>query len=236
MAELQLASLTGLPIEGIKALVPTVVTYDGSTGKLWLGRDGAVIDMDWKQALLLAGQCYSFTVGTLSTGIVGGGNGTILDIDQPEFLIYIPTGTAIMPLRMAIQGLSADAVADHSVLQALIALGEVAWDGTGTATTEVAYNMNRGSSLASACSCRSAFTADITTAPVHLQDLARAEVKIDLPANGETPIILDLLYEPDPSPLIVGPATITGYWGGTSAVTGYAQVSYIEFTKNRVTA
>lgn len=236
MAEVKLLTLEGLPIEGRRALVPEAVTYDGATGKLWLGRDGAVIDMGWKQALLLAGQCFTFTVGTLSTGIVGGGDGTVLDIDQPEFLIYVPTGTAIMPLRMAIQGNADDAVANHSVLEALIALGEVAWDGTGTCTTEVVYNLNRGSSLASACSVRSAFTANITTAPVHIADLARAEVKIDLPANGETPIILDLLYAPDPSPLIVGPATITGYWGGTSAVTGYAQVSYIEFTKSRVTA
>jgi hypothetical protein len=235
MSEVKLLTLEGLPLEGIKSLVPTVVTYDGSTGKLWLGRDGAVIDMGWKQALVLAGQCFTATVGTLSTGIVGGGNGTVLDIDQPEFLIYVPTGLAIMPLRIAIQGNAADAVADHSVLEAVIALGEVAWDGTGTCTTEVAYNMNRGSSLASGCSVRSAFTVDITTAPVHVLDLARAEVKIDLPANGETPIILDLLYEPDPAPIIVGPATITGYWGGTSAVTGYAQLYWAEFTKAKVT-
>lgn len=236
MGEVNFATLKALPIAAEKSLVPLRRMADGKQDEpLWAGRDGALVNLPWKQALVLEGRVFTYTVGTLSTGIVGGGNGTVLDIDQPEFLISVPSGTAIIPLSISIEGLAADAIADHSTLEALIAatIGS-AWDGTGTATTETPSNLRTDSPRASACSCRSAFTADITTAPVHTIDLAREEVKIDLPANGETPIIVRLDYTPEAAPVIVGPAMITGYWGGTSAVTGFAQVCWAEFQKSEV--
>jgi len=219
-----------------RGLIPDRVNADGQTEKAWAGRDGALVSLPWRIALVMEGRVFGVTVGTLSTGIVGGGNGTVLDIDQPEFVISVPTGTAIMPLRVGIQGLAADAVADHSVLQALVCADTAkVWDAAGSCTTETAYNYRTDGPRATACTCRSAFTGDITTAPVNHIDLARAEVKIDLPANGETPIILDLNWMPESPPILVGPAMLVGYWGGTSAVTGYAQVIWAEFTKAEVT-
>ncbi len=240
MSEIQLASLNGLSLEGRKALVPEVVTYDGAEGKLWLGRDGAAVTLPWKQALLMAGQCFTFTVGTLSTAVQGGGAGTVLDLDQPEAVLSVPSGIAIMPLRIAVQTNCPAAITDNDVTQILLCLDNAsAWNKDGTYTTEVAYNLNTGSSLASACSCASAFTADMLASSgsdtVHYIDLARVETKAEVAANGTAIAQASMLYEPDPAPMIVGPALITLYWGGTAAITGYAQLFWAEFTKAKVT-
>ena len=37
-----------------------------------------------------------------------------------------------------------------------------------------------------------------------------------------------MLYEPRHAPYIVGPATLLGYWGGTTIVTAFAQVQWVE--------
>lgn len=233
--ELSFATINNVPIGGRKALAPLRQATEGEVEKAWFGRDGALVQLPWRMALVLEGRVFGATVGTLSTGIVGGGNGTVLDLDQPEFIISVPSGTAIMPLRVAIQGNAADAVADHSVLEALICADRTqAWAADGTCTSTTIYNYRTDSPRASACLARTAFSAD-TTDPVHSIDLARAEVKIDLPANGETPIILDLNWVPEQPPVLVGPAMLVGYWGGTSAVTGYAQIIWAEFFKSEVT-
>lgn len=204
----------------------------------WQGLLGAGKTMDWKQAALYEGRVFNATVGTLSTGIVGGGNGTVLDLDQPEFVISIPNGTTIIPISMSIQGNCADAIADHSTLQALICYSLLYTLASGTYTTETPICMKTVGGRSSVCTVASAATADTLSSSgadfVHDIDLARAEVKVDLPANGETPIILRLDYNPDPAPYLVGPGSITGYWGGTSAVTGYAQLYWAEFATSEL--
>jgi hypothetical protein len=39
----------------------------------------------------------------------------------------------------------------------------------------------------------------------------------------------ELLYEPETAPLIVGPASLIGYWGGTVATPGFAEIQWVEF-------
>ena len=227
--DVNFSHLQFLPAGVRKAIFGDRSTPEGTDGKIWASRDGSLVNLPWKQALVAEGRVFNMTIGALSTGLVGGGAGTVPELAEPEFIISVPSGACILPFRVDIQGTAADAVADHSTLEIILAVDTAkAWDGTGTATAETPVNMRTGYSRPSLCTCRSAFTAD-STAPTETMDLAREEVKIDLPANGETPIIVHLLYEPDVSPLIVGPAQLWGMWGGTSALTGYAQIVWAEF-------
>lgn len=195
------------------------------------GLVGSAITMDWKQIAMYEGRIFNVTVGTLSTGITGGGAGTVPVIDLPEFLIDIPAGYVVVPISMSIQGTCADNVADNDVLEAFICkCTNVRWDGTGTCTSETPVCMKTVGGRTSVCRVASAFnTVAITTAPVHAIDLAREEVKMDIAAAGETPVILRLDYAPKFPPFIVGPTTITGYCGGTSAVKAYAQLYWAEY-------
>ena len=185
--------------------------------------------LDWKQKAVKDGRGFNVTVGALSTGILGGGAGTVILIDLPELMISVPTGTVIMPFDIGVQCTVAAAVANHDINEILIAADIVkATDGTGTMTTEVAYNLRRDASKTTACTVYSAFTA-ATTAPVNAMELARKEQHWILDGNGQTATRFDLLYHPEPPPLLVGPCCLLVYFGGTSATTGYIQAKWLEY-------
>jgi len=234
MAELQLASLAGVEMVGRSSNSPIRVS-NGNPNEVWLGLDGSAVSLSWKQALALEGRCFSITVGALVTGIASGA-GTIPELAEPEFVIGVPAGAVIMPLRVACQCFVADAVADHSHEEIIVGIDRgKTYDGTGTKTDEVAYNLRTDNPRSSLCTCVSAVTADITSIPVMLTELARTAVFIEqTTAVGTTPIIVDLLYQPEIAPFIVGPAMLVGMWGGTSALTGYAQVYWAEWSKSEL--
>jgi hypothetical protein len=167
-------------------------------------------------------------VGALSTPIVGGGNGTILDLDQPEFGISIPSGYTCIPLRLHVAAQIALLAADSEESEILIAADVAAkWAGDGTVTTGVPKNMRSNVSAACPLSTFSAATGDITD-PVLGHELAHA-VKIGdvQTAVGTTLTDLVLLYEPTRPPIFIGPAAIYGYWGGTVAASGFANLDFL---------
>lgn len=194
------------------------------------GFAGGRARMDWREALIARGFAWNVTVGSLSTGIVGGGNGTTLDQLQPEFGLSAPKGWTIIPLRFYVQcrlGLIAN---DSDVSQILIVVDRAAaFDGSGTTVAETPINMRNG--LISGCpiTCFSAGTGNITS-PTLSFDLARAEAIGDVQDAAAVATLnvyqFDLLYEPKVSPFIVGPACIYGFFGGTVAATGYAQLEF----------
>jgi len=208
MAEINFSNLKDLPMSGRKALTPVRLTSDGANETLWAGRDGSLVTLPWKQALVLEGRCFMFTVGTLSTAITGGGNGTILDLDQPEALISVPAGTAIMPLCVAVQTNCPAAITDNDITQILLCLDkDYKWNADGTSTTETALNMRTDMPRASACACQSAFTADMLSSSgsdtTHHMDLCRVETKAEVAANGSVIADAKMLYAPEPAPIIV---------------------------------
>jgi len=188
------------------------------------------VPFDWKQRAILQGKGFHVDVGAFSTPIVGGGNGTVIDIDQPEALISVPSGTSIIPIRVSVQCQCGLAATDSDENEILIGVDIAkAGDGTGTATSETALKMYLGTGT-SLCTCTSAYTADCT-APVVGMELAHKVEVMDLlgtPANGWGHI-LDLVYEPVTAPVLVGPCCLLVYWGGTVAVSGFAQVEWLEY-------
>lgn len=188
------------------------------------------VPFDWKQRAVLQGRGFQVDVGAFSTPIVGGGNGTVIDQDQPEAMISVPSGTSIIPIRVSVQAQCGLAATDADENEILVAADiSQASDGTGTMTTETALKMyvGQGTTL---CTCYSAFTAD-ATAPVLGMELARKVEVMDLvgtPANAWGHI-LDLVYEPAVPPILVGPCMLLVYWGGTVAVSGFAQIQWLEY-------
>jgi len=192
---------------------------------------------DWRQALIGRGYGWNVTVGSFDTGIVGGGAGTNFDQDQPEFGISIPSGYACVPLSFGIQCRLGLQTTDSHYSNILVAVDRTAtWAGDGTVTTETPLNMR--SSITSGCPLTvfSAATANITN-PTLSFELARKESLTDVQGTAATVnvYVLDLLYEPQCPPIIIGPACIYGYWGGSIAVTGFAQLNFLAFSSSLVT-
>ena len=188
------------------------------------------VPFDWKQRAILQGRGFHVDAGAFSTPIVGGGNGTVLDLDQPEAMISVPTGTSILPVRVSVQMQPGLATTDLDENEILIGVDIAkASDDTGTMTTETALKMFMGQGT-TLCTSYSAFTAN-TTAPVVGMELARKVETMDLqgtPANGWGHIV-ELVYAPEPMPVLVGPCCLLVYFGGTVAVSGFAQIEWLEY-------
>jgi hypothetical protein len=190
---------------------------------------GALHGMDWRSAAVLSGKGFHVTIGALSTPITGGGAGTILDLDQPEGIISVPLGTSIQPIRIHVQALQPLIATDADESEILIAVDRTAkWAVDGTRTDETIFNMRTDIVGGSNCVAASAFTAD-TTDPVLDIELARSIYVADSQsAVGVVNTKHELLYEPVAPPLIVGPAMIVIYWGGTVATPGFAEIQWVE--------
>lgn len=195
-------------------------------------RDGSLVDVDWRQAAIMGGYGFTAITGAFSTGKVGGGATSIMILDQPEFLLSIPNGYSIMPMRISIQ-VQAGSVTTIEEVELLIGVDQdQAWDATATSSVTYAYNLNTNSARSSACTVRQAFTSSITSAPVHDLELARKVIEHSVLAVGQTAMILDLVYEPKTLPIINGPAMLTCHWGGDNAtVGGFCQVEWLEFVE-----
>lgn len=199
---------------------------------------GGLLVSDWRQALVARGYGWNVTVGTLSTGIVGGGNGTVLDLDQPEFGLSVPSGTCLIPLSFNIVCNIGLQTTDSHVSEILVTVDRAAaWAGDGTFTAETPLGLRTNITSGCPITCFSAATADITD-PVHHFDLARKELFTDVQGTAATVNVTEfrLDYEPTNPPFLIGPCAVYGYWGGSIAVTGYAQLAFLAIPSTLVSA
>lgn len=190
----------------------------------------AALMADWRQAFIARGFGWHVDVGSFSTAITGGGNGTILDADQPELAIDVPNGTTLIPLRFHFEvGPGVQTTDDHEV-EALLAVDRTAVSG-GTATNgtvETPVNMRTDKIGGCPCSAVSAVTTNLTagfTLGLELMHVRQSENFGD--ATGTELAQLTLLYEPLYPVFIVGPATVLGYWGGDIAATGFGHAQFL---------
>ena len=208
---------------------PITVTENGMV-QHWGNRAGAQVLTSENDQLIAAGYGFHVTVGALTTPIVGGGNGTIVDLDQPELAISVPSGTAIRPLRIHVEcELPVDV--DGEIYDLIIGVDRTeAISGLGTSTTETAFNMRTDNPRTSNCTVISAVTANITPSdPTIGMELARKQEVNNLLTAGITQGVFELLYEPELAPLLVGPCALYVYFGGIAAISGFVQAQWVEY-------
>ena len=230
-------SMEGLVQQADKYIIP-----DGQSKQPYMSRRGELFVQDWIQAAILEGYGFIANVGALSTPVVGGGDGDVVDLDQPEFGMIIPDGKTIVPIRLAIQLTAPLLATDEDEVEALAfvdttaATVTAALDGTW-ANTITPKNMRIAATnrKASTCTVKSVCSAD-TTDPTESIDLCHIQITGDM--NGTPANALwsknELLYEPKNPPLIVGPASLFAYWGGTVATSGFLQFFWLEFPSTQL--
>lgn len=194
--------------------------------------------------LIATGWGGHVSIGALSTPIVGGGNGTTLDIAQPAGILNISGNTVMIPVKFKIECEVGGVAADDEVDEILIAVDtEKAQDGVDqtTVTPEQVYNLrgDLGNSISGMVSAWSAVTAALTTAPVHTMEIDRAQHHREFgDATGLQITKFELVYEPKHPPMWTGAAGLGAAvfvdWGGTIAVSGFAQLDFVVFPKQWV--
>ena len=214
---------------------PVQVVRDNVRELLSKGLTGQVVDL-----LIAQGHSWHVTVGALTTPIVGGGNGTTIAIDQPEGMIGCGAGTALIPVRIKAE-CEVGLIANDSEIDEIVFAVDTgnAPDGVDetTVTNEKLHNSrpDLGSSFgADGLTAWSAVTTALTTAPTWDIELDRAQNFRDVngtPANA-LGTKFDLLYEPKHPPVLVPGADglmLLVHWGGTVAVSGFAQIHVVAF-------
>ena len=205
---------------------------------LAMGEVGKAIDL-----LIAAGHGYHVNIGAFTTPIVGGGAGTVIDQDQPEGVLSIGANEAMIPISIGVQTEVGLIAADSEVDEILIAAARLLPAG-GLAITglvrEAVFNMRTdlGSADAGPLTAVSTVTANITNPTLDLE-LARAQYFRDVQGTPASvwATKFDLLYEPKHPPIIMGNKTgaaIYIYFGGTVAVSGFAQAQVVVFPQGWV--
>lgn len=190
----------------------------------------SVLAADWRQALIARGYGWHIQVGALTTPIVGGGNGTVLDLEQPELAINCPSGYAMIPLRIAVECQIGLQTTDSHESEIIIGVDRTQVQTAGTSTAETPMNLRTDITASAPFTSYSAYTADGVAAPV-VTELARKQALTDVQGTAATVNVyqFDLVYEPKHPPMIVGPAHIAVYYGGDIAVSGFIQASVLAF-------
>jgi len=217
-------------MEGLVSQKSAFVYSDSQPARPRMSERAELYIWEALQAAISEGKGFIVNVGAFSTPITGGGDGTVLDIDQPELAIGVPTGKTIFVFSAKVQCHVPLLATDADEAEILLAVDKDTTLATdGTATTETPVNLKMQSAEVSACTVKSAYTADVTDPTLDIE-LDRAVITGDVqgtPANALwTPLKLD--YEPRVLAELVGPCAVYLYWGGTVAVTGFAQVSWVE--------
>lgn len=220
--------------------VQTVQRHDEASTEVPLrsGIDGSLTNMPWIQAMIARGYGRHVTIGTLSTPIVGGGGTDVVLIQQPEFVIEVPLRTTVVPFRIHIQLEPPLMAADDEETDIVIAIavGEDTNAGIANNVTEVVWNLRTDGATGSNSRVRSAIVSNLGSAPTLDIELAHSHQIAEfagVPANALW-ASHSLLYEPTNPPFVVGTSTIIGYWGGTVATSGYAEIQFLEFPTAKI--
>jgi hypothetical protein len=229
-------------VEGLVQQAEKYVIPDGQAYRSYMSKRGELFIADWIQAAILEGYGFIANVGSLSTPVVGGGDGTVIDQDQPEFGMIIPDGKTIIPIRLAIQmttpllATDADEAEAVAIVDTTAATVAAALDGTwANAITPKNMRIALANRKSSTCTVKSVCSGN-TTNPTISIELAHAIIVGDM--NGTPANALwtknELLYEPKNPPMIVGPASLFAYWGGTVAVNAFMQFFWLELPSSQL--
>lgn len=223
-------------ITDVKAMakqVTQVVSGDGDMGYLGMSKIGQLYTADWKNKLVAAGLVWSFHIGTLTGGgdvglIVGGGNGTTVDSDQPELIIGVDVGYYLIPLEVRVIGqMDADANAEYGEI--LLFADRSQAPPTSAAGTPGVVTGNNLLDGAGAFPGRAygGVTTDITD-PVMSEFLDLEYVNVaEFVSNGSATNLtngivqkLKMCYAPTYPELLAGACSLVVCFGGTAAVNG----------------
>lgn len=220
------------------AQVTPVVTGEGDLAYPKMSKLGVLFIADWRTQLVLAGLVYSAHIGTLTAGadvglIVGGGNGTTVDSDQPELLLGVDSGYLI-PLKVdVICDMDADADGEYGEILFFADRSQAPpTSATGTPGIVTPNNQLDGGP-AFGGRCYGGVTTDLTDPVmsefIDLKYVNAAEFVSNGTATNLTSGIVHVLemhWVADKPKLLAGPCGLVICFGGTAAVNGMINIEF----------
>lgn len=192
-------------------------------------RDGSMSMADWVFAMTLAGYGHTVSVGTATTVATFKTGYTAA---QPEVVIDVPGGAAIIPIYILVS--LEDSAGTDNEFVFLTSLTQVgAGTSTAIAATTVLNNLNGSAAagFATRCSVYSLYSGN-GTAPTGIVEFWRGVYPF---ADATTDPVKrwEWSFRTHPPVIVTGTGALVGYVGGTgTAPAGYIKVGYIEVPTN----
>lgn len=216
----------------------TIPTANGTSVPYNLDRFGNLGTNNWKDDLIALGYVWIFNTpvtgpdaGGDMIGLTGGGSGTTIDGDQPDFIISnSSTDWVMIPIDLRIHSMVVDVDADGEYAASGWFVDETQAYTSVTGTTVTPRNAYGGAgnmspqNIPSTILAKCVVTVDITD-PVLSQCLVadRIQAADTGTATSNATRQTNAVYLPEYRMPLKGASTILGYWGGTAAVTAIAK-------------
>lgn len=211
---------------------------EGQDRRLRINRRAEAVVMPAWQQYVFDGRMFVANGGIGSTVITFAG---AYDADAPDFYLYVPNGTTIIPVRIEV---IYEAVGTESTME-IIALASDTGDSSATGTSRTIYNMRLDQPRNSACTCTVAIDAAGITDPNannYFEFWKYQRPLTDTVATGENdrnPLVFEWSAITDgPAPVIAGHATrgsALAVYAASQAGTGFITVEWIELPTESVT-
>lgn len=193
---------------------------EGAAALATVSKRGELVAMPWHVQLANEGKVFVTTAGTETAPFTLGN--TVVDNDQPEFLLRIPTGTTVIPLFCQIV-LEATGAALFEGGMAI----EDSDPGSGTSSAADAAPTNMKSRGAgSTCTARQLVTANLTQVNHRWIWRAGEPADLDSAVGGNR---FNWNYMDQIAPVLVGPAALMVYAANGTSGTGFITLIYAEF-------
>ncbi len=214
-------------LQEIKANVnqmPPDVLTEGNVEMPAISKLGELFTADWKQRLIRAGLAWQVQVGGITAGadilpVLGGGNGTTMDTDQPELCVGVPSGYYLIVMEAHV-ATYAHSVTDKTINTILLFADRtqsIADTGAASSTAVTPVNLLDGAPGQGTPLAEKAYTADVTD-PVCSEILDFACNEGYVSATPGTAIQgLKMDYVPQAPTILAGPCQVVLCWGSTNA-------------------
>jgi hypothetical protein len=228
MGEMQLTTIKGIELSGRKAISPLRESADGADGKVWLGRDGALVIKDWYTAMAEEGRVFNIALATPDTTMTGDVGYVVT---SPGIAAVVPEGTVMIPVHLDV--CFEDAAGTDNYIIVGCDEGDLGLSG-GTAVS-ACNNLRTDNPHASAISTKLA----CDTAAIAMTDPGASErtlfTYVNAFADATTSPPIQVVWEPRTPPVLVGPSTFYVYIYATSTAPEFSfSLQWVELPKNAV--
>jgi hypothetical protein len=190
-------------------------------------RDGALYVADYRLMAALEGRIFHTAVGSLTTPTtfrVG------IQTLQPELVIDVPTGTAIIPVEIAVH---LETLA--GTITEIVAMTGTALRGAGTSTAGSALSTRTDRQVSSACNIYYTYSGNATAIAGTLEFWRVGFPWVTATAEGNAIMKFEYSLEKNTPQVIVGPGSVSLCVGATgTAPTGYITADWIELPASGV--
>lgn len=213
----------------VSSTIPTRKTSDNEFLAFRSMRDGSLVTVDWKQALVAEGRAFMMQLGTEDAPIA---STTAIDDELVFAVIDVPLGTTAMPFfAQIVVGTHTTASLYNTMIE--IDNAKVRFVSGGTAFTPL--NLRTDSPISSTATAVVG-TDVVTSAKTSGGSLEVYRESIEVNVGDAADYWPPMEYKPVVCPVVVGPGSILLHHGVTTAdTTSYGVIMWFEIPTSSIT-